>query len=231
MGDYHQGIPGSRKCNRQIPVSNLREDALRGKIVGRVSERRQSVNFAFFRGDGFAGWDYGKARVEFAGAVNHVLDRGDRGEPIFRDDRDREAFLAVPGQACGRTGWLVHASGLMGNHYHLLIETGYGRGQMDRSPLSPLLISPASNITAVRRSLLRGGGLTRPRTPPPPAASLARPPTSQFPTATSAASAKRKQAPAVHGGQGRYPRNSSITWPWTSVRRRSMPLWRKVSRV
>ena len=50
-----------------------------------------------------------KARVEFAGAVYHVLDRGDRREAIFRDDLDRERFLATLGEACQRTGWRVHA--------------------------------------------------------------------------------------------------------------------------
>jgi REP element-mobilizing transposase RayT len=64
-----------------------------------------------------------KARVEFPGAVYHLLDRGDRREAIFRDDADREQFLATLGQACGRTGWRVHAFVLMTNHYHLLVET------------------------------------------------------------------------------------------------------------
>ena len=64
-----------------------------------------------------------KARVEFAGAVYHLLDRGDRREAIFRDDRDRETFLSTLGQACKRTGWRVHAWVLMTNHYHLLVET------------------------------------------------------------------------------------------------------------
>lgn len=64
-----------------------------------------------------------KARVEFAGAVYHVLDRGDRREAIFRDDRDREAFLSTLGEVCRRTGWRVHAYVLMSNHYPLLIET------------------------------------------------------------------------------------------------------------
>ena len=41
-----------------------------------------------------------------AGAVYHLLDRGDRREPIFRDDRDREAFLTTLGEASPRTGWL-----------------------------------------------------------------------------------------------------------------------------
>jgi putative transposase len=64
-----------------------------------------------------------KARVEFPGAVYHLLDRGDRREAIFRDDRDREIFLVTLGQVCARTGWRVHAWVLMTNHYHLLVET------------------------------------------------------------------------------------------------------------
>lgn len=64
-----------------------------------------------------------KARVEFPGAVYHLLDRGDRQEAIFRDDADREQFLATLGEACERTGWRVHAFVLMTNHYHLLVET------------------------------------------------------------------------------------------------------------
>lgn len=64
-----------------------------------------------------------KARVEFVGAVYHLMDRGDRQEAIFRDDGDRERFLATLGQACERTGWRVHAFVLMTNHYHLLVET------------------------------------------------------------------------------------------------------------
>jgi len=64
-----------------------------------------------------------KARVEFPGAVYHLLDRGDRQEAIFHDDADREQFLATLGQTCERTGWRVHAFVLMTNHYHLLVET------------------------------------------------------------------------------------------------------------
>jgi REP element-mobilizing transposase RayT len=64
-----------------------------------------------------------KARVEFAGAVYHLIDRGDRQEAIFRDDTDRKGFLATLGQVCARTGWRVHAFVLMTNHYHLLVET------------------------------------------------------------------------------------------------------------
>ena len=34
-------------------------------------------------------------RVEFAGAIYHVMSRGDRREDIFRDDKDREWFLTT----------------------------------------------------------------------------------------------------------------------------------------
>jgi REP element-mobilizing transposase RayT len=64
-----------------------------------------------------------KARVEFPGAVYHLLDRGDRREAIFVNGADRENFLRTLGQACGRCGWRVHALVLMTNHYHLLVET------------------------------------------------------------------------------------------------------------
>ncbi|MGI8819827.1 MAG: transposase [Chthoniobacterales bacterium] len=64
-----------------------------------------------------------KARVEFDGALYHVLERGDRQESIFSDDADRERFLETLGEACERTGWRVHAYVLLSNHYHLMIET------------------------------------------------------------------------------------------------------------
>lgn len=64
-----------------------------------------------------------KPRVEYAGALYHVMDRGDRSEAIFRDDGDRELFLRTLGQTCERTGWRVHAYVLMNNHYHILLET------------------------------------------------------------------------------------------------------------
>jgi len=64
-----------------------------------------------------------KGRIEFPGAVYHLLDRGDRREPIVHSDKDRAAFVRTLEQACERAGWRIHAFVLMSNHYHLLIET------------------------------------------------------------------------------------------------------------
>ncbi len=62
-------------------------------------------------------------RVEYPGAIYHLMSRGDHGEAIFRDDPDRRAFVDTLGEACVKTGWRVHAFCLMGNHFHLVAET------------------------------------------------------------------------------------------------------------
>ena len=64
-----------------------------------------------------------KPRVEYAGAVYHVMCRGNGGQSIYLDDADRRIYLTTLGEACERCGWRVHAFVMMGNHYHLLLET------------------------------------------------------------------------------------------------------------
>ena len=64
-----------------------------------------------------------KLRVQYPGAIYHVMNRGDRREPIFKDDADRQRFLETLGEACAKTGWQVHAYCLMLNHFHLVVET------------------------------------------------------------------------------------------------------------
>ena len=62
-------------------------------------------------------------RIEFPGAVYHVTARGDRREPIYRDDADRLAQLAVMAVALDRFEAQLLAYCLMGNHYHLVLHT------------------------------------------------------------------------------------------------------------
>jgi putative transposase len=59
-----------------------------------------------------------KLRIEYPGAMYHVMNRGDRREDIFQDDEDRKRFLATLGEACRKTGWQVHGYCLMRNHFH-----------------------------------------------------------------------------------------------------------------
>ena len=62
-------------------------------------------------------------RIEYPGAIYHVLNRGDRREPSFRDDLDHQKFLTTLAEACRKTDWQVHADWLMHNHFHLVVET------------------------------------------------------------------------------------------------------------
>ena len=41
-------------------------------------------------------------RIEFPGAIYHVTSRGDRREPIYRDDEDRSSQLEIIAQAMDR---------------------------------------------------------------------------------------------------------------------------------
>jgi len=64
-----------------------------------------------------------KPRIEYAGGIYHVMNRGNHLESIYGDDLDRQIFLKTLEEACDSSGWVVHSFVLMENHYHLLVET------------------------------------------------------------------------------------------------------------
>ena len=48
-------------------------------------------------------------RIEFSGALYHVMARGNAREDIFRNDADRLHFLSCLGAVCERFDWQVWA--------------------------------------------------------------------------------------------------------------------------
>ena len=58
-----------------------------------------------------------------AGAWYHITTRGNNKELCFLDDDDRRAFLHQLRRVTRRYRWCLHARCLMGNHYHLVVET------------------------------------------------------------------------------------------------------------
>jgi len=62
-------------------------------------------------------------RIAFPGATYHIMSRGDRRREIYRDDVDRVLFLDLLAREVRQQRWRLLAYCLMGNHYHLLLET------------------------------------------------------------------------------------------------------------
>jgi putative transposase len=62
-------------------------------------------------------------RIEYEGAIYHILNRGNYRQGVFAADASKEAFLSTLWAACDRCGWILHAYCLMDNHYHLALET------------------------------------------------------------------------------------------------------------
>lgn len=65
-------------------------------------------------------------RIQYPGAFYHVTARGNERKDVFKSKRDRERFLSYLETATERYGARVHVYCLMGNHYHLLLETPEG---------------------------------------------------------------------------------------------------------
>lgn len=62
-------------------------------------------------------------RIEFAGAIYHVMSRGNARQEIVMDDADREKRLDWLRRTVETYGWRLHAFALMPNHDHLFVET------------------------------------------------------------------------------------------------------------
>ena len=49
-----------------------------------------------------------KLRIEYSGAIYHMMNRGDHRKDIFKDNEDRRRFLDTLGETCVKTDWRVH---------------------------------------------------------------------------------------------------------------------------
>jgi putative transposase len=65
-------------------------------------------------------------RIEYPGAYYHVMNRGLARTTIFLDHHDRQRFLTLVGETSKLWHVEVFAYCLMGNHYHLLVQTPSG---------------------------------------------------------------------------------------------------------
>ncbi len=62
-------------------------------------------------------------RIEYEGALYHLLSRGNERSNIFMDEKDRRDFLEAVREMSQRFDIDIFAYVLMNNHYHLLART------------------------------------------------------------------------------------------------------------
>ena len=61
-------------------------------------------------------------RIEYAGAIYHVMSRGNARQIIFLDDKDREKMLKDLEDSVVRYGWEMFSFCLMPNHFHVFFH-------------------------------------------------------------------------------------------------------------
>jgi REP element-mobilizing transposase RayT len=62
-------------------------------------------------------------RINYEGAFHHITARGNERRKIFLSKADYDKFLTLLTDASQRYGIIIHCYVLMGNHYHLVVET------------------------------------------------------------------------------------------------------------
>jgi len=62
-------------------------------------------------------------RIQFPGAMYHIMSRGIGKMTIFHTDHDWNKFISFMERVITRYNWTCHAYCLMGTHYHILLET------------------------------------------------------------------------------------------------------------
>ncbi len=65
-------------------------------------------------------------RLDAPGVLHHVIARGIERTAIFRNDTDRQDFLARVTALCEAGAWLVYAWAILPTHFHLLARTAGG---------------------------------------------------------------------------------------------------------
>ncbi len=62
-------------------------------------------------------------RIEFPGAIYHVMSRGNARQTVFCDDSDYQRLIKGLETVVGRLGWDLLCFVLMPNHFHLVVRT------------------------------------------------------------------------------------------------------------
>ena len=67
-----------------------------------------------------------KLRLEYPGAIYHIINRGNYRWDVFESVRTAQSFVQTMEEAVVLYGWRLQAYALMSNHFHLVVETPVG---------------------------------------------------------------------------------------------------------
>jgi putative transposase len=149
--------------------------------------------------------------------------RGDGGKPIFSDKEDCLSFMHWLDHACQSHGWRVHAWVLMGNHFHLLLETP----EPNLSIGMRLLLGSFSQAWNLRRQ--RRGHVFQGRYKAVPVAGERAADAYYFKSVADYIHLNPARAGLVGGERGKL-----VDYPWSSLRnypKGNAPDWQPLERV
>jgi putative transposase len=97
-----------------------------------------------------------KPRLEYENAFYHVMNRGRRREMIFHDEDYYQIFVDLLKDVQARFGCVIHCYCLMGNHYHILLETPYANLSRIMRHINGVYTQAYNRLKNTDGSLFRG---------------------------------------------------------------------------
>jgi len=95
-------------------------------------------------------------RMEEKGGLYHVLNRGNYRQWVFRSEGAKVVFEKALFEACERSGWVLHAWCIMGNHFHLALETPEGNLSEGMRLLQSAFANRFNRVRRTRGRLFQG---------------------------------------------------------------------------
>ena len=97
-----------------------------------------------------------RMRIQFEGAIYHVINRGNYRRDVFETPATAKAFELTLDQTCERYRWRLHAYVIMRNHYHLALETPHANLVEGMHWLQSTLATRFNRLRSERGHLFQG---------------------------------------------------------------------------
>jgi REP element-mobilizing transposase RayT len=97
-----------------------------------------------------------KPRIEYENAFYHVMNRGRGRKMIFHDELYYQIFVNLLEDVHERFGCIIHCYCLMGNHYHLLLETPHANLSRIMRHINGVYTQAYNRLKNTDGSLFRG---------------------------------------------------------------------------